>query len=196
MAAPTGDRDQSQADYEMTVNEYGGKQSKLPSRMDIISPEALLALGEVLAYGAEKYEVNNWMKIPRDSHIGHVIFHALKALQGDERERFRHTWHMLCRAMFACHMDIVYGLEGVATVPEPGAEQAAPAGMKMAPWPPCDAAIFDVQVNDTGRCGLESKYKIVKSSAHSAGQEWMWRCHGHLEPSLTSDASYIVEPRY
>lgn len=199
MAAPTRDESLHGERAEVIVNEYGGKQSRVPARLDIASPEALLALGEVLAYGAEKYDDptgDNWKKIPRDNHIGHVIYHALKSLQGDERERFRHTWHMLTRAMFACHMDIHYGATGVKQFAEPDTGQDALAGMKMAPWPPCDAAIFDVKVNDTGRCGLASMYKVVKSNAHSASQEWMWRCDSHLKSSLVSNASYVVETRY
>jgi hypothetical protein len=41
MAAPEGQgikRDTAQADFEIHTNEHGGKQSRLPSRMEIVSP--------------------------------------------------------------------------------------------------------------------------------------------------------------
>jgi hypothetical protein len=86
-------------DAETTVNEQGGKQSKVPVRFDLIDAKALFEQAKVLHEGAEKYGANNWRKIPVEDHLNHLIMHAYAYLAGDRTDE--HLSHIMCRATFA-----------------------------------------------------------------------------------------------
>lgn len=86
-------------DAETVINNKGGKQSKVPYRMDLIDPYAILKAAKVLAEGAEKYGVDNWRLIPCSDHINHAIVHFYSWLAGDRSDD--HLTHALCRAIFA-----------------------------------------------------------------------------------------------
>lgn len=77
----------------------GAQQSKLEERYDLLPPEAMRRLAKVLAYGARKYSDNNWHGIPLQSHLNHLIRHAIEFLAGDKSED--HLGHVLCRAAMA-----------------------------------------------------------------------------------------------
>jgi hypothetical protein len=110
---------------------------------------------------------------------------------------------MLTRAMFACHMDIVYGREGVETFPEQGTDWArpdteahgtypVPGGITAAPWPRCGHMYSASEARST--CNAPSTFKIIANRTDSDKQEWMWRCVQHLKITLVTGPSYIVEP--
>ena len=86
-------------DAEIVVNKNGGKQSKSPFRFDLIPPEAMFKLAEVLAYGAERYTPNNWRLIPRHKHLNHALVHAFAYMAGDTTDE--HFEHFLCRVVMA-----------------------------------------------------------------------------------------------
>ncbi len=89
-------------DSDIVENAKGGKQSKIPYRFDLIPPKALFSLAKVFEYGADKYELNNWHKIPRHDHINHLEAHLQAYKAGDESDD--HINHMLCRAVMAVAM--------------------------------------------------------------------------------------------
>lgn len=60
---------------------------------------ALITIGGVLQYGADRYETNNWRLIPRESHLNHALIHLVAALAGDTQDD--HIDHALCRLMMA-----------------------------------------------------------------------------------------------
>lgn len=60
---------------------------------------ALIEIGKVLQYGAEKYEPNNWRLIPQEEHINHALIHLYAHILGDEQDN--HIGHCLCRLMMA-----------------------------------------------------------------------------------------------
>ena len=84
------------------TNEKGGKQSESKYAFHLIDDEAILALAERLAYGAKRYERDNWRKIPAEEHWNHCCVHwyAWKA----EDKTDDHLAAFFCRAMmaFAC----------------------------------------------------------------------------------------------
>ncbi len=84
-------------DAPIEVNEKGGKQSKPAYRFDLIDPDAILSLSEVLAYGAEKYAPDNWRLIPSRDHFNHMMIHYYAWLKGDTTDD--HLGHFFCRAM-------------------------------------------------------------------------------------------------
>ena len=72
-------------------------------RLDLIPPEALMAVGEVFAYGAEKYEEWNWRKGMAHSRLVSALLRHLMAHQmGEDKDPetgFTHLAHMACNAL-------------------------------------------------------------------------------------------------
>jgi predicted HAD superfamily Cof-like phosphohydrolase len=88
---------------EITTNEAGGSQSATPVRMDLVPPETLLRVAEVLATGAVKYGEDNWKLIGTNDHINHALAHLYGHLSGDTSEK--HLLNAICRCMFAATTD-------------------------------------------------------------------------------------------
>lgn len=86
----------------LETNAQGGKQSRSEYAFHLIPPEALLALAKVFAEGAQKYERNNWQKIPAEEHFNHMLIHYYAAVLGDTQDD--HLGHFLCRAVMAYFM--------------------------------------------------------------------------------------------
>lgn len=86
-------------DAPTVVNEYGGAQSDLPVRFDLIDAKALFEIAKVHDHGARKYGANNWRHIHVDDHLNHLLTHVYAYLAGDETDE--HLSHACCRAIFA-----------------------------------------------------------------------------------------------
>lgn len=84
-------------DEPVVIGENGGKQAKSLYAFHLCDYDALLAMARVLQEGAEKYERDNWRKIPAEEHFNHMIIHAIAWLKGDKQDD--HLGHMLARAM-------------------------------------------------------------------------------------------------
>ena len=92
-------------DAEIIVNEQGGKQSKTPSRLDLVPAEAIIEVGKVLEEGLKKYSIiDNWRLIDSRSHLNHVLVHIFAYLAGDRQDE--HLSHAACRALMALEMYI------------------------------------------------------------------------------------------
>lgn len=89
---------------DIEVNARGGRQSRVASRLDLVPPSALLAVGEVMHFGAERYERNNWRRIDVDDHINHALVHIYKHLAGDDREP--HLQHAATRLLMALEIEL------------------------------------------------------------------------------------------
>ena len=86
-------------DTETFVHPNGAKESAIPFRLDLLDGDAILEMSKVLSVGADKYGSNNWRGIPIESHLNHLMMHALAYLDGDTSDD--HLTHIMCRAMFA-----------------------------------------------------------------------------------------------
>lgn len=79
-------------------------------RMDLIPPEALMALGEILAYGAKKYEDRNWEKgMEWGRLVGALLRHFTAWMAGEEEDPesgFPHLWHVLTNAAFLVAFEV------------------------------------------------------------------------------------------
>ena len=76
----------------------GGK-----TRLDLLPPEAIRALGEVLTYGAAKYGPNNWRGVEAFRYEAALLRHWLAWREGewlDAESGLPHLWHVLCNAAF------------------------------------------------------------------------------------------------
>ena len=86
-------------DAPTITNEQGGRQSHLPYRFDLIDPQAIFTLAEVLYQGAERHGEDNWRKIPVRDHLNHALAHIYAYMAGDTQDD--HLGHAFCRMMFA-----------------------------------------------------------------------------------------------
>lgn len=89
------------------TNSFGGSQSLVEVRFDLVDGPALFAMSHVLYTGAIKYGANNWRKIDVSDHLNHLIMHAYGYLSGDKSDE--HLSHIMCRAMFAQAVSIQGG---------------------------------------------------------------------------------------
>ena len=95
----------------------GWKDSMLGGkpRLSLIAPEALLALGRVLTYGAAKYRPHNWRGgMPWSEIADALLRHVTAFLGGEDRDPESgelHMAHALCNAMFL----VAYQVRGAGT---------------------------------------------------------------------------------
>lgn len=88
---------------DVVTNEYGGTQSRIDARFDLVPPLSLQAAAEILGAGALKYGENNWQRITTAEHLNHVLNHINLHLIGDESEN--HLGNAMVRMMFAFHVE-------------------------------------------------------------------------------------------
>ncbi len=79
------------------------------SRVDLIEPGFLLSMGDVLGYGAEKYEEESWKEVPRgeDRYYAAAMRHLLAMRSGeltDPESGLPHIAHAACNIMFLQYM--------------------------------------------------------------------------------------------
>lgn len=80
------------------------KQDKGKVRLELIPPEAYLALGEVLTYGLIDHEINSWKQVEPDRFVGALLRHFIAYIKDptsrNEESGILHIDHCLCNAMF------------------------------------------------------------------------------------------------
>lgn len=90
---------QEQTSRDDVIAVQGHKDDAGKSRLDLVPPEAVFALGDVLGFGATKYKPRNWEK---GINYGRVFGAAMRHLwawwrgeQKDPETGFSHLWHAL-----------------------------------------------------------------------------------------------------
>jgi hypothetical protein len=88
----------------------GLKNDENKLRVDLVPPEVIEALAEILTFGSKKYEANNWMKgIDYSRVYGAVQRHLLAWRKGeyiDCESGKPHLWHALCELSFLLYYEI------------------------------------------------------------------------------------------
>jgi len=77
-------------------------------RMELIPPEAIEALAEVITYGANKYSDDNWKKVSKDRYIGALMRHLNAYRKGelyDDESGLTHIAHILTNAAFLVYKE-------------------------------------------------------------------------------------------
>ena len=96
-------------------SEPAWKQDGGKPRMDLIAPEMMTALGEVLAFGAAKYAPRNWERgMSWGRCFGALMRHMWAWWRGeacDPETGFSHLWHASCCLMFL----VAYEARGAGT---------------------------------------------------------------------------------
>lgn len=80
------------------------------NRLDLIEPEFIENVGEVLTFGADKYEPNNWQKVedPVNRYYAATLRHLLAWRRGekiDPESGLNHLSHVATNIMFLMHFD-------------------------------------------------------------------------------------------
>lgn len=95
---------EKESNSEITTNDRGGRQSKIESNfhlMHLLPEYCYQIVFSILAAGAIKYGLDNWMKIDTTDHINHAIRHLRLFLAGDTTEN--HLGNACCRCLFALY---------------------------------------------------------------------------------------------
>ncbi len=89
-------------------------------RLELISPQFMMALGTILTFGAKKYEDRNWEKGMRWSRVFGALMRHLWTWWGakgektnvnfafgqlDDETKHSHLWHAACCLMFLVHYE-------------------------------------------------------------------------------------------
>lgn len=82
----------------------GNKHDSGKPRLDLIPPEAMFALGRVLAFGAQKYADRNWEKgFAWGRSVAALLRHLFAWIGGQDKDPetgFCHLDHVLCNVVF------------------------------------------------------------------------------------------------
>jgi hypothetical protein len=83
----------------------GIKHDESKSRLDLVPPLALEAVGHVLGYGATKYDAHNWMKgMAWGRMLGAGLRHTFAFIRGQNRDPesgLPHLAHAACCLLMA-----------------------------------------------------------------------------------------------
>ena len=87
------------------VRPQGKKNDNGKNRLDLICPEFIEAVGEVLTFGAEKYEPNSWQNIEdgANRYYAAAMRHLIAWRKGeltDPESGLSHLAHVACNMMF------------------------------------------------------------------------------------------------
>ena len=55
-------------------------------RLDLVPPEAVMALGRVLTYGAEKYAPNSWRGVEPERYVAALLRHLMAYQMGETHD--------------------------------------------------------------------------------------------------------------
>lgn len=85
----------------------GIKHDQDKNRLDLIPPSAILAIGEVMTYGARKYGENNWQGVEAKRYYAAALRHLMAWRRGEGQDResgIPHLKHALCNLAFLVEM--------------------------------------------------------------------------------------------
>ena len=88
----------------------GMKNDQEKNRLDLIEPEFIESVGQVLTFGAQKYEPNNWQKVEdaENRYYAAAMRHLMSWRRGekiDPESGLNHLDHVACNIMFLQHFD-------------------------------------------------------------------------------------------
>ena len=89
---------------QQQITKVAIKKDELKSRVDLIDPDWLLGIGDVLRFGATKYSDNNWRLGFKFSRLIAACFRHLLAIMRSEdidpESGLPHVDHLGCSVMF------------------------------------------------------------------------------------------------
>ena len=93
-----------------TQKPVGMKNDQDKVRLDLIEPQFIESVGQVLTFGAKKYEPNNWQKVEdaENRYYAAALRHLFAWRKGekiDPESGLNHLDHAACNIMFLQHFD-------------------------------------------------------------------------------------------
>ena len=90
--------------------EDGVKLDNGKNRLDLIEPQFIEAVGDVLTFGANKYAPNNWQNVDNaiDRYYAAALRHLLAWRKGeslDDESNLNHLAHAATNIMFLLHFE-------------------------------------------------------------------------------------------
>ena len=97
-------------DYTVKDITAGRKNDQGKNRLDLIEPEFIEGIGEVLTFGTAKYEPNNWQNVEdaEDRYYAAALRHLMAWRRGevvDEESGLSHLKHAATNLMFLLHFE-------------------------------------------------------------------------------------------
>ena len=88
----------------------GKKDDEGKVQLDLIEPDFILNVGEVLTQGAKKYGKNNWQKLEdaEDRYYSAIMRHLMAWRMGEKTDTdsgLNPMYHIAANAMFLAHID-------------------------------------------------------------------------------------------
>ena len=92
-------------------NTIGRKDDQCKNRLDLIEPEFIEGVGQVLTFGAKKYEPNSWQKVEdaENRYYAAALRHLLAWRRGevnDIESGLSHLKHVATNIMFLLHFEM------------------------------------------------------------------------------------------
>ena len=91
------------------------RHNKGKLRLDLVPPEAIEALAEVIGYGAEKYDENDWRKGDKYSttyaSLQRHLLAWYKGIDNDDESGMNHLHHAITNIAFL----VTYSKNGIGT---------------------------------------------------------------------------------
>ena len=89
----------------MKIEKVGMKEAKEKLRVELVYPECIEGMAEVLTLALKKYKANSWQNVkdPLDTHYASLLRHLLTWRKGeinDKESGLSHMKHVLTNAMF------------------------------------------------------------------------------------------------
>jgi len=87
------------------------KNDQAKPRMELLDPDYMLGVAQVLTFGAEKYDAYNWQKADKEGIErikGAMLRHQMAYMNGevcDPETGLNHMYHIGCNAMFLAYFD-------------------------------------------------------------------------------------------
>lgn len=81
----------------------GLKYDQDKPRLDLVPPEAIIAIGHVMTYGARKYAPDSWRGVEAHRYVAALLRHLMAYQSGestDAESGYPHLWHVLTNAAF------------------------------------------------------------------------------------------------
>ena len=91
--------------------DVGKKWDGEKPKLHLLPPKAILEVGKVLTYGAEKYDEENWRKLDnlQDRYTSAALRHLFAHIDGeetDEETQLSHLAHAMCSLLFKLEIEL------------------------------------------------------------------------------------------
>lgn len=93
-----------------TQSKAGVKHDEGKNRLDLIEPEFIEGIGEVLTFGAKEYGENSWQNVENgvNRYYAAAMRHLLAYRKGEKKDPesgLSHLHHVACNIMFLAHWE-------------------------------------------------------------------------------------------